>query len=471
MRQCQKCFSIGLYVTALLLASSGCDSDLELPNRDSGTAIRDGGGRDAGPRFDEDAGRRVEDPPRPLPDAGAAEPDAGSVPPGEDAGVELPDAGAPPMGMDAGSPPPGMDAGAPRVDAGAPPTPDAGPGGPPCIECGGACCRVTTNVIDSTSRVNQTPTIALDSAAQAFIAYYDGTRRDVFYARAPISGSTFVAPVGFGRGNDRGRYSSIGLDPTSTNVRLAFYDATRQSLSVARIDGDRTWSVAGPSGPTSGQHCSLTSFADGSMRVVHFDSDAGALMYSSNGAGPWAHTRLDAATPDVGRFARIAADSTPTPHIAYLQGRRQVRHAVFRAGWQYSGVTTTSSDVVGTGLALSGPANTPCIAVAAGSRVDLHCRESVGGRWASRPIASDLSSTARSVGFAIDGMGRRIVAYRSTAGELVVLRLTGTGVERTATSTSGGDFLALGVTPAGQIAVVHDTGATGLALDRLESIR
>jgi len=108
-------------------------------------------------------------------------------------------------------------------------------------------------------------------------------------------------------------------------------------------------------GGTGGASSSIAVDSWGAVHVSSYNSDIGALQYSTNASGSWVTTTVDSAG-DVGWHTSIALDGAGNAHISYHDSTlRNLKYATNASG---SWVTTTvdsAGDVgVYTSIALDG---------------------------------------------------------------------------------------------------------------------
>lgn len=164
------------------------------------------------------------------------------------------------------------------------------------------------------------PALALDSAGNVHISYYDTCDMKAQYATnasgswtivtADASGATWSAVVPVA--------SDIAID-SADKVHISYYDYVNKALRyVTNISG--AWvAVTVDSSPNAGASNSIAIDATGKVHISYSDGTYGDLKYATNASGGWELYDLDN-IGSVGAYASMIIDPADKVHISYYDG-------------------------------------------------------------------------------------------------------------------------------------------------------
>lgn len=182
--------------------------------------------------------------------------------------------------------------------------------------------------------------IAVDTAGQVHLTWYDATEGALLYGRAQGQGPVTVETVdGKGEGA-RGTHASLAVD-LEGGVHIAYRDETARRLRYAHRATDGTWmteKIDGCAGEDDcpaegeedyGEYASLA-LVSGRPRIAFYDRARGDLkLAEGDSEGGWEVVTLDGRDPltgvdegDMGRFASLALDPSQKLGVAYYDATR-----------------------------------------------------------------------------------------------------------------------------------------------------
>jgi RHS repeat-associated protein len=259
--------------------------------------------------------------------------------------------------------------------------------------------------------------LALDSAGNAHISYYDWTNGDLKYARWTGSGWSIQTVDSTGT---VGQWNSLALDG-SGNPRIAYYDGTNGDLKYAAWTGS-AWSIQTvDSAGFVGQWNSLALDSSGNPHISYYDGTNYAVKYAKWTGSAWSIQAVDS---DLGAKAdglgtSLALDSAGNPHIAYsVWVPTEVRYASWTgSAWT---IQTVDSGFFGNDLSLAlDSSDNPHISYFRDiSRLDyapLRYARWTGSSWATYTVDNESGAGAYN-SLAVDGAGYAHISYYSNSG-------------------------------------------------------
>ena len=166
--------------------------------------------------------------------------------------------------------------------------------------------------VDSAGAVGYDKSIALDSAGNPHIGYFDFTNADLKYARWTGSAWSIATVDSAGA---VGYDTSIALD-SAGNPHISYFDLTNNDLKYARWTGS-AWSIATvDSAGNVGYDTSIALDSAGNPHISYRDATNADLKYARWTGSAWSIAIVDSAG-NVGYETSIALDSAGNPHISY----------------------------------------------------------------------------------------------------------------------------------------------------------
>ncbi|MEW5803512.1 MAG: hypothetical protein AB1847_15575 [bacterium] len=220
-----------------------------------------------------------------------------------------------------------------------------------------------SHIIDDSKNINPSASIGMDSQGVVHISYYDARQKRLKYVtfneskRESIDEFEFVSEV-VDDSEGAGTESSLALD-SAGNVHIAYYDKVQQNLKYACKTEGKDWSMETvDSDGNIGYSPSLAVDGDGRPCISYCDWTNRNLKYAFRSGEEWITETVDGSpdktTEKTGDFTALALDHKGRPHISYFS---QTAHALMYAAhdgktWQIQ-VVNRDEDIEGpTSLAL-----------------------------------------------------------------------------------------------------------------------
>jgi hypothetical protein len=221
-------------------------------------------------------------------------------------------------------------------------------------EAGGVNADTTANApwsnieVDTPGNVGQYASVAIDPLSDTtYVSYYDASNKRLRLAMNKGFGSGNCGPnnswlcTTVDSSGDVGKYSSIAINPVSSEIGIAYYDATTGKLKYAygEICATCSWSIDIVDEPilfptdSKGQYASLKYNSTGKPYIAYyFENTSGvdALMVANgdvsggncgygSAAGKWQCDTIQTGE-GVGQYASLALDGSGNRRIAYYDG-------------------------------------------------------------------------------------------------------------------------------------------------------
>ncbi len=291
-----------------------------------------------------------------------------------------------------------------------------------------AAAANSNSTVDVAGSVGLYTSLALDTADYPVVAYFDSSAADLKVAHCndpACTGAdetiTTVDAIG-----SVGTHTSLALD-TAGNPVIAYYDATNANLKLAHCNdpactgADETITTVDSAGVV-GTHTSLALNGAGNPIVAYHDATNGALKLAhcndpSCSGNDESITRLDSGS--VGTYTSLALDAAGSPAVAYhdaANGALKLAHCndPSCSGNDETVATVDAAGVVGmfSSLAL-GPAGNPIISHYDASNLDLkvtRCSDAFCAAATSVAV-DDGGNVGAYTSVAVDGSGLAVVSH------------------------------------------------------------
>jgi hypothetical protein len=152
--------------------------------------------------------------------------------------------------------------------------------------CSGANETITPLDVDPAGSVGLDTAIIVPTDGLPTISYYDQTRRVLKVAKCSNSSCTSanLTTLDSVVGEDRGKFSAIGIYPTSGFPVISYFDATNSALRVvfcgnANCTATTLGSALDDPSNSVGSYTSLAIGTNGQPAISYFDTTAGALKF------------------------------------------------------------------------------------------------------------------------------------------------------------------------------------------------
>jgi chitodextrinase len=175
-------------------------------------------------------------------------------------------------------------------------------------------CAITWTITTIDSQGEYYTSIAIDSADNVHISYWDAPNADLKYA-TNASGAWVTDTID--SQGIVGQYTSIAID-SADNVHISYGDSTNHALKYA-TNASGAWATDTIDGQGDvGQYTSIAIDSADNVHISYWDSTNDALTYVTNEPGAWdKYTISHAEEMTQLGYTSIASDSANMVHISY----------------------------------------------------------------------------------------------------------------------------------------------------------
>jgi hypothetical protein len=349
--------------------------------------------------------------------------------------------------------------------------------------------NLTTNnwfftTVDSSPKVGRYASLALDSAGNPRIAYYDETNGTLKFAFSNDGGYNWNPPF---------TVDTLGPQPVAGpgTIEQAYAKEIRAHPELA---GKLPLLGASALDPTAeigvGLYTSIATDRQNRVHISYYDWNQGLLMYARWDGVGWTYVQVDgdpSTQLDAGKFSSIAVDQNDRAHISYMEDKYDVLKYAYDTGSGWSveeieprgfpnfatgGFTSLVLDSDGTpyisyqewvnwSLMFASPVST------GGSCGDESCHYcGPGDTWKCRMV-DDSAYTGMFTSIGLDSSGVVLISYHNAAiGRLELASSFNKGrtwyTETVVSGNNAGFYTSLAVASNNNIGITHYSTITGL---------
>lgn len=269
-----------------------------------------------------------------------------------------------------------------------------------------------TTTVDNSGNVGQHSSLDLDAGEYPHVSYYES---ETGLRHAAWDGSSWSYGL-VDDSADVGEYCSLAIGGTYDDVLIGYYDASNQSLKLARFYNSTWVSSTVDAGPGVGRHAALD--ARRFPYIAYYNATDDRLEYVAGTSSGWDFSDSPVNhSGDGGEYTSLAVDFNLDPHVSYFNGNG---NALVYAHHDGTSWVNTVVDTVGTGVTIH-------TAIALDAQDEPHIAYTVDagtgslryayldhGTWYTETVESGGVLGYPSIGF--DSQGYPHVTYQAAGG-------------------------------------------------------
>jgi hypothetical protein len=242
----------------------------------------------------------------------------------------------------------------------------------------------TTSFIDASAQMGSYSSITLAKSGP-HVAYFYSELGDLRHAYYDSTSASWVKETVDAAGTV-GQFTAISANASSNTISIAYFDATRPGLKLARKVGTGLWTFSYID--TDGTVGLYNSFNKRGDELAYYDLSKGNLKYAYGSGTTWFVSTVDS-IGDVGRYASVAQHISTT-FISYYDATNQnlkVAERFENGPWMITTVDATGDVGQGTSITVSASGR-PVITYYDVTNRNLKYAERFNGTWIINTVAT-----------------------------------------------------------------------------------